>query len=346
MSIAFLKKEMLLTEREILIGKSLHIQDRLALIVSVTEQNEEIKLWVFHHQSGVEPRAHRLSEYATNRDEIMDRIADNRLPFPHIEAISIQGQALALVGSSIGSIGHNPTSYMKLQHFVEAGADLTAIEEIDLDELALGEYKLSANSPFPGIDQKKEMPITLRTAEIHQEALVEPSHCFSLTLGEQPVDARHSFSDPVDGNEIVFYLNRLTRYDLWAEQDGQMRDGSLRKAWIDSGLSEEQIAEMLSTHQKTLEKICPRDHDLLLLQYETEQDVQLCFHTAEFLDSRPKTNQGSSVGLIFSSDSKDSVHGRRCRTCELGAVPKDFGGVTNVELISWYRKIPCEQIEI
>lgn len=344
MSIAYLKEEMLLPERETVINKALELRGNRALIASITLQNDKIILWVFHHQPCDRAREEHIVDHMTNRDEILGRIDDDHTHSPHIREISIQGQELALSSSSIGGISHDHMSYMKLQHFVEAGVDFTSIEDIDLDELALGEYELEEGSPFPEIDPSKEMPVSLRFDEMQQELVVEPAPVFTLSVGEQ-ADTRHVFHNPVEDKPMTFYFDLLECHDLWKEHAEQQGDEKMRQAWREHGMSDEDIVVMLRQHEETLEQVCPRDCDLLLLHYEAENDAQLCFYTLQHLDSPPVIHEGNSVGILFGFSDEEGIHGHSRRVCNLGVIPKGYNKPTTLELVSWYRKIPGETVE-
>lgn len=344
MSISSIKSEILLPQKEFIIGRSFEIKGEKAFIVSITEQDGKIKLWVFmqfHNSHGAVSPA---LGYATQRDEITK--LSQRVTGPsHFSKITIQDITLPVSGSTVGVIENNHMNYMKLQHFIEARVDLSPIEEISFEELALGEFCIQENHPFPEIDGEKALSISLCIPEGFQQVMITPSLRFTLDIGEHPADKIYSFYDPEEKRDIEFYIDSVICRDIYEDTEQRFKDEAILKIWRENGLDNAAIAQMQEHNLEALEPICPRGHDLLIIQYETPMDIQLSFYTTEFLESKPKHSNSSSSMLLLSGN-EDSIHGHRVRNCTLASIPKDFRGPVEVELISWYRRIPEEQIKI
>jgi len=347
MSIFSIKPEMLLPEQEIILNKKLIIRNKPALIASITEQNGIVKLWVFQ-QIPESPYIDSIEEVeriecVTNRDEIWKRASRARIGFGNISEIVIQSVNLPFSQSSVGVFGYDYMKYMKLQHFIESGVDFSAIEDISFEELVLGEYQMDEGTAFPKINTETDMPVSLSIKGEPCESLVEPSHWFKLKTGE--LDISRSLLDPSDGNEIAYHIVRVVCHDIWKETAERMRDEETITAWKKQGLDEASIERAKATWPQSIERICPKGHELLILQYECLNDYQLNFYTTDFLLDRPK-NDGSSASAVFvgSGDVK-SRYGYPVRCCLLKTVPKGFDDEVEVELMSWFKHMPDEKID-
>jgi len=349
MSISSVKSEMLLPEQELIIGKQFELKGKPALITSITLQGGIIKLWIFQQiPKAVIAEAAEMEAVPciTNREEILRRTLQSRFGFKHISAITLQGISLPISRSSMSIVGHDPASYMKLQHFAEAGVNFSPIENVSFEELVLSEYQLAEGTAFPQIDTGTDIPVSLTLQEESVEVLIEPAHSFHLRTDVQLGGEAHSFRDPSDGREIVYSIDQIGCFDIWKGTQEHFLDEETIKVWREHGLDDTAIAQRKVHLQETTESLCPKGHEILVLQYECPDDLQLNFYTTDFLDSKPlHTGSCSSVGLIGSS-ADDSLHGHPVRSCQLKTVPKGFDEPVDVELISWYRRIPEERIEV
>lgn len=91
-------------------------------------------------------------------------------------------------------------------------------------------------------------------------------------------------------------------------------------------------------YMESFQEICPKDMNLAIVEYETQDDIQLNFYTKEYLDKKPVYKNSAST-VIFKSDKELGINGLRSRGCMLKPVKKDFYDSIDCELFSWYRKI-------
>ena len=340
MYISSLRQEALLPDSETVIGKSITIQGVTALIASITCQDEKKQLWIFHHQP--QPACDEMDfceMRKTNRGQTVARILGQGATLPYIASITMQGQTLYTCGSAGQYFGENWVAYMMLQHFMEKGVDLSSIEDIPLNELALIGYELQEGTPLPIFDPTKDAEICLTLSDSFREVLIDPPLYITLSIGEHASPAPYTFYDHEEKKNREFYINRIFLYDPWEEMEKLSSNETVQKQWRDSGMTEAQITELTKMQEQTTAQLCPKGQKMAVVQYETPDEIQLCFHTPQFLASAPNNNGCASVGFIFSNDDAKSLHGFTCRSDMLTTVPKDFHDTLDIELISWYRKI-------
>ena len=127
MNIASIMPEVLLPERELVIGKHLFYKEKPILIASITQQAGIIRLWVFQQVPDkplTDTSYAQPVECVTNRDEMQNRALYARFDLAHFSSIAIQGVELLITQSFTGIIERNTASHMRLQHFIETGVDL------------------------------------------------------------------------------------------------------------------------------------------------------------------------------------------------------------------------------
>lgn len=349
MSIADIRNGLLLPERETIINKYFELEGRPTVLASITEQDGEVKVWMFHRAdfSGLDITEWAADEpvFDSNRAKKIAEIESHRIISIDVLEFEIQGNLLRINASSYGPVEYMEHGLMKLQHFLESGIDLSPLEDTSFNELCLYEYRVEEGTPFPDIDTTQPIPAGIRIFAESRETLISPPQKFQLCIGEYPFDTAHFFSNPATGENIEFFIDRLISYDTRANTKAQFEDEANQAAWRKQGLDEAAIAEMQSHISEVYEILCPEGHELLLIQYESPSDVQLKFYATEYLDEAPEYKSSGVVGFIIESEEK-SKYGFHVRTDILVPVPKGFADTIEVELFSWYQDIPAMEINL
>jgi len=349
MTIADLKNEILLPEREFIINKSFLFEDHPAIFASLTMQNDEIKIWIFFHAGFINTDIDNSDDehvYETNRKEKTSLIQKQNRFHLNIQEVSVQGNILQISSSSGGPIEYHQAGFMHLQHFLEKGIDFSSFEDVPFDQFMIYEYIICEDTPFPFLDNTKPMPIVLKTAEDLCEVLVDAPQKFVLPIGEHLQESPYSYFDSEKGKHIDFYINRVIRYDIFEEYKSWFRDETSIATWQEQGLDEASITQMEQDVLESLKDICSKDQDLLLIQYETPKGIQLNFYTTEYLDTAPNHSSNGAVGLLWGAEETDSKYGYPVRTDVLKPVSKEFAESVEIELFSWYRTFPPMEIKI
>lgn len=359
-----LKKQMLLPTDEFIINKSVKIRDKEFLIIGITSQNEEIKLWIIMHDDSLKHRD-SFSEYdcdnyeeleyerervkkkslhsVTKREEMQEDILNSTSNFS-INEIEIQGKSMAFTSSSGTCLRDNAYDLcMALQHFVEKGLTVDLFDEYDTNDLMLYTYKQQDGEEFPKIDLSKPLDIKIKIAEDYNQILINKS--MTVNFGDI-LNEKHSFYDEEVNRSYDLYINKVENYDIWEEANKHFDSEHMKKVIKDANIGDEQLQEMKKDYYEFIEQTCPKGMYLAMIEYETEDDVQLNFYTKEFLDAKVEYKEGKCGILFFSPDNKTGPHGLKNRICMLKPVEKDFNRAIDIELFSWYKKIPEEIINL
>lgn len=334
-----LKQNMILPKKEIFINKIVNIRGIDVHLISITMEEHRNVLWAMYRLNE-EIDLEESIEYTSNRDKMINNISEKmNLPNIHISEIIIQKQKMTFSSSSAGPIHQmNYEGYMQLQHFIENGMITTNWDKVNLKHIVIAGYEQEKTEEFPIIDSSKELEVTLKVSEEFEDVLINQP--LRLEFDKIEKDDKFYFYDSIEKKNRIFYIDRIKHYDIWEEVNDKFEDAFIQD------FSKEQIKKMKEQYIDILEKICPKGMDLAIVEYETEDDIQLNFYSKEYLDARPVCNTSSPSAIILKSDKEVGNNGFKNRVCIIKPIEKDFNGSLDVELFSWVMKIPEEIITL
>jgi hypothetical protein len=338
-----LKQTMLLPEKEIFINKIVKIRGIDVHLISITQEAHRNVLWVLYQlpdnfYEGIS-YTERI-EYSSNREEMAHNVNEKRAEnYFYIAELTIQKQKMTFTSSSgSGFYRVNYEGYMQLQHFIEKGMDTTSWEDVNLSNVVIASYEQNEDEEFPEIDSSEELDIAIKINSEFKQVLVNQS--IKVEFGEMEKGKKIYFYNPIEKKHQFFYIDRLYHYDIW--QDAKEKFESERF----KALPKEQLKELKEQHLAYLEKNCPKGMSLVMLEYETEDGMQLDFYSKEYLDEKPAPKSSTGTVMFFTSDKKFGLNGFKSRVCMIKPVEKDFDGRIDVVLFSCYMEIPEENIKV
>lgn len=341
MFLSDLKQDMFLPKKEIFINKIIKIRGTDVQLISITSEDTEDNkniLWVMYSDERIDSEE-RIT-YPSNRDEMINNITQ-RMSFldMYISEITIQNQKMTFTSTRssrlYNSYDINYKKYMQMQHFMENGMVTTNWNDVDLADIVIVAYEQEENEEFPTIDLSKELDITLKIrSEIKQILINQP---ISIEVGEKEKKNKFYFYDSIEKKNRTFYINKMKNYDIWEDVNNNLEDELMQV------LPKEEAKQLKEQYIDGLDKICPIGMTLALLEYETEDGIQLDFYSKEYLDEISVSKDSVTI-MFFKPDEKVGINGFDNRVCMIKPVEKDFNGIIDVELFSWYMEIPEEII--
>lgn len=299
-----------------------------------------------------------------------------------IKEAVIRGQKLTFAGSSGSSIEEDDISeMMKLQYLLQQKIDFSIFDDMEMSSLFLYEYELK-ETPFfsegelthpDGMTSQTEQEpfsVILELDDEHVEKYIGRRYrmCFeqetakAQELFDSPKTAerqeafcdarsageRESFYDAQTGKEHYFYVNKLARHDVWAEIEAKDWHAHYKEISEKYGCDwdEAQLNEHKNAYLQAMEEMCPKGFVLAMVEYETEEDIQLVFYETDYLDQVPQPSSSMSSTMAIIGGERKGPHGLALRSCLLRAVPKTFDEPVTVELFSWYMRTPGGNIHI
>ncbi|MGH4118472.1 hypothetical protein [Clostridium sp.] len=338
-----LKQNMLLPIKEIFLNKAVKIRGIDVQLISITSEEHRNVLWAMYQlpcatYEGID--LEEKTDYTSNRDEMINNISKeiNSPPNIYISEIMIQNHKLTFISSSASPMCDiDYKGYMQLQHFIDNGMVTTNWDEINLANIVIATYVQNESEKFPTIDLSKKLDITLKISTECKQVLINQP--IRLNFGEIEKGTKFHFYDSIEKKNHIYYIDKIEHYDIWEDANRIFKHERM------PNFPKEQIAQMKEDYLNNLGEICPKGMNLAMLEYESENNVQLNFYSKEYLDERP-IRKDSSFGMCFTSDKKLGTNGFESRTDMIKPVEKDFNGSIDVELFSWFMQIPEELITI
>lgn len=338
-----LKKSMIFPKKEILINKIVRIKGRDVHLISINLEENRNVLWTMYklpYCLNEATYAAEIPEYVSNRDEMMSNISNEMSSYyVHISEITIQKQKMTFSSSRASYMyGMGYEGYMQLQHFIEIGMSTTNWDEVDLGKLAIVAYVQNQSEEFPSIDLSAELDITLKVDRESKQVLINQPMRFEF--GEMEKGNRFYFYDSFEKKNRFFYIDKVGHNDIWEETNH-----IFESEWMKS-LPQEQIKQMKEEHMAYLEEICPKGMNLAILEYESEDDIQINFYSKEYLDKKPVHDTSALALAFFTLHKEIGINGFRRQVSMIKPVKKDFNGSIDVELFSRFLEIPEEIIKV
>ncbi|OWR32548.1 hypothetical protein CDO73_02790 [Saccharibacillus sp. O23] len=341
-----LKDMMLLPDREILLNRLVKINNNDILLIAITSERGIHKLWtlrrfpdyLYEEQPADEPQ-----EPLSNRDRVQQSLQGDTIfedQEDHISKMIIQDRLMTFNGMEARfCTEQDHETYMRLQHFVEKGVDLSGFAEAELYRLFLTSYMQDSSEPFPDLDLNKELDIALRFDRTFRRIplQVEP---IVLEYGHSPQAIRRSFYDSVHEENRSFYMYGWTHYDVWGEYEEMLARP------CSPGFTDEEWQQVKEQRRSSLLAICPEGKNLARIEYEVEGDIQLDFYAKDYLDAEAlSTSYPSPMSVAFGPTSEKSDVRKRQKAM-IGPIDKTFNGSLVVELLSYHAEFPEITIEL
>ncbi|WP_432664414.1 hypothetical protein R9X47_28290 [Wukongibacter baidiensis] len=330
-----LKQQMLLPKEEYIINQRVNIRGLDVLLLSFTIDKDKNRMWMMYENKELLKdnfdNEYR-KEFMTNRERLLHSLEWNsRDKNFYIREMEIQGQTVRFGSSISGPIDDmNKERLMQLQHFTENGLIFDEWDDAKLESLVIAEYTQRDGDVAPSISSAEELSVVLHISKSSREVAIQRP--FKVKFGKQKVGTKVTYYDDTLGTDNYFFINEICSYDIYEDvvkKAEQIEDTNTRE-------------KMLKHFNEAMESICPRDKKLLVIRYETVDNIQLKFMMRNYLEAKPVYNSSASaIGFIGKSD-ETGINGYKLRECMLRPVDKDFDGELEVELFTRFLEIPEE----
>ncbi len=300
--------------REVLIGREIDVLGKKALLLSLREVDEmedgdlvrAVKLAVLHEEALEEDEDwfdnEEEEEDQTNRQwliEMMD--TEEEVSATDIDAFVVNGVRYEVLESDTSFL-EDPLyeEGMLARHFVEQGIIPDIWLEKDLDQLAIAEHTVE-----PGIlrvDWNADiLNVSAEISEPDQEFLV--GKIIKCACGHYDVPKEFSIKDP-QGLDTKVRIHGVYLHDIWSDA-----------ACLEMDFSE-------------LEELCERDERLLVVEYSTDEELNLQFYTKDYLDASVDDDMEDigAWGVFLETPYRTSV---------VDVVSADFDEEVEIELLSY-----------
>lgn len=335
MKINDLKSMTFLPEREYVINKKMNIRGFEVILLSLTSDNGKNALWLMYKNScetdTIGPPAYGFKTGLSNREHRLNQLK-NRMAFCgfSIKSIEIQGQTINFNSfRSILIYDGDIAGISKLQHFLKQGLVPEEWGATELKNIAIMECVQKENELMPHLDTSKDMPVAVQIGASTEEVFIQSP--FRAKIGEYEKGTKISYHDPLLNKESFFYLNSVQAMDI--------------RAQMQENLDKIENSELKETYIKQVDEFCSKTKNTVMVNYETEENIQLSFFTKGYLEASPVLSN-SSMGIVLISQKGEEVgiNGFRQRHDTLELQDEAFDKELELELFSRFVTIPEETV--
>lgn len=351
MNIGFLRETLASITHVKPLGRTFEINEVLYHLVGLVRYGDVLKLAVLHYDENFAEEAELFDEIAeawevnevsakeeTNREFLRQNLNNHNGQRIH----ALQSIRFGEMEFSISEMETTPCDWQNwdipvlLTEFLRQGWDPTGIDYQQIDNLFLTFARLEGEyASLPEIGENPEIRLTFRKEYISH--LVE--HPVILPVGTD-YQGRLSFAGKYTGGSHWVHINRVYLMDIWEEMGKVFNDPSVIEQF-----SAAELAEHKELFERQLREICPPGMYFPVIEYESEEDLSLQFHTGEWLDATPECTN-SCMGFSFKGEKKTGVLGLPLKVALIQEpMPQDCQ-VINAELFSFNLAMQQEEIII
>ncbi|MDD4781214.1 MAG: UPF0158 family protein, partial [Tissierellia bacterium] len=259
-------------------------------------------------------------------------------PFRPIKSVSIDEMEF-----EINVTENRPLSFkdgesvLFLSELLRNGWNPEDIDYQSIDMLLLTSIEFAGDfAVIPEFDDNVKLHFNMNKDNVSY--LVEQTVTLTVN-GEYP--EKLWFKNKEDSEEHWAQINRVYLLDIWADMEKNLSDPKL----LDH-MNKEQINEARRNIEKSLIEVCPKGMYYPVIEYESEDDISLEFHTREFLDSKPVHHENGSIGFIIRPDKPTGILGKKLKSAIIQEPVLGNTDIIEAELFQYHRTVTLEDINL
>lgn len=343
-------------DEEAVIGKTFQNEKISGNFIAITREEETLKAWFLiygeekplaEEEEDSKKLHNKLKKGTlTNEKQLLSEQETEIKLVDSLEAVVINGKRFTFQSAESRRImEHSWDAYLLLAHFLEKIPFFGELEEIELEDMSLleleveGEYEKIPKECFES--KKGKATILLENEPVYKRFSINKKVTFQV--GENQ-EVNLSFQDKESKTRYEAVIERVSLYDVWAEEEKRFEGEQLEK-YLEH-MTMEEVREMKGYFFKALEETCPKGMYLPVVEYEATEDIILDFYSIEFLQQKVEVHKGScnTMAFMIRPDKETGLHGGKLHTAVLSPVPKDTKEIPS-KLLWLQKKVPVENIK-
>ncbi len=321
MKFSDIKNDVIVPKSQHIIDKKVIVDDKEFHILSAYEDDNCVKIIILNVEDEILDDNENFNVICnrTHREELVSKVKYQRSSNLEIKDLYFDDKKVSMSGSSTGGGLPNHYDYFMISYIANLGIDLEYLDDILFSNIIVATYRLSEKSlESLNLDKVKILKITRRPS--FETKLVNFDYRLSLNKNE------YSFID--ENKEKQTFKARLIEYDIWAEVP--MLEEMHKELYEKLDDKEKELYKK-PDYENLYNDICPKGMNLLCVVYES--DVQLNFHTKQYLNTKVDMSSSSSSSRVFFK--RDEETGERI--CILEPTYKNKVDCLEVELFSMVK---------
>lgn len=325
------------------VNREFELDERTHLFAMMCRKNGEPRAFIFSHWSSEDdPQQEEQSENETNRMSIYRGLQREQNALMSAKSFELCGKRLDIISANSTVMDYD-NALIKgtalITMMLQKGVNFGELEKCPPSNMRLYEFVLDEASElsFPG---SRENPGDKFAINFGRISVTVPVKQKLTAQFNQAKTRKYVLNDEMGTETIEFFVDGLIVYDIWDEAETRFDTPRFVERF-----SEEERARIKKDYIEHLPDICPQGMCLAVLEYETDDDIQLQFYSERFLAQKPEHKSSASF-LMLKAEKELGPNGRRLRACVLEPVPKDADGEIEIELVNYYKHFPESRIEL
>ncbi|MBP7222336.1 MAG: hypothetical protein KBA50_03710 [Sedimentibacter sp.] len=328
-----------------IIGKTVEINGVICSIAGIVRYGQKLRLVIFEYDEVYRQKVEEMEmsepcevrEQETNRSILKGRgRIETTNPFRTIKSVCIDEMEFEIsVTESRFLSFKDGESVLFLSELLRNGWNPESIDYQSIDMLFLTSIEFAGDfDKVPGLDDNAKLHFIMSKDNVSY--LVEQA--LTLTVnGEYP--EKLLFKNKEDSEEHWVQINKVYLMDMWSDMERNFSDPKLLEQ-----MTKEEIDEAKRNIEKSFIEVCPKGMYYPVIEYESEDDISLEFHTKKFLDSKPVHHGNGSIGFIIRPDKATGILGRELKAAIIQEPVLGNTDIIEAELFQYYKTVTPKEI--
>ena len=328
-----------------IIGKTVEIDGVVCNIAGIVRYGQNLRLIILEYDEVYRQKVEEMElseqckvrQQETNRSILKGRgRIEAAQPFRLIKSVFIDEMEFEInVTESRFLSFKDGESVLFLSELLRNGWNPEGIDYQSIDMLFLTSIEFAGDfTEIPEFDDNAKLHFTMNKDS--SSYLVEKP----VTL---TVNGKYSeklwFKNKEDSEEHWAQINKVYLMDMWGEMEKSFSNPKLLE-----NMTKEQIDEAKRCIEKSITEVCPNGMYYPVIEYESEEDISLEFHTKKFLDSKPVNHGNGSIGFIIRPDKQTGILGTKLKAAIIQEPVLGNTDIIEAELFQYHKTVTPKDI--
>jgi hypothetical protein len=328
-----------------IIGKTAEIDGVVCNIAGIVRYGQKLRLIILQYDEVYQQKIEEMEmsepcevrQQETNRSVLKGRgRIEATQPFRPLKSVSIGENEFEINVTENGCLNlQDGESVLFLSELLRNGWNPEGVDYQNIDMLFLTSIEFASDfAKIPEFDENDRLHFAMNK-DVVPYLIEQPA---TLTVnGEYPEKLWFKNKEGIE--EHWAQINRVYLMDIWGDMEKNFSDPKLLEQ-----MTKEQIDEAKRNIEKSFIEVCPKGMYYLVIEYESEDDISLEFHTKEFLESKPLHHGNGSIGFIIRPDKATGILGTKLKAAIIQEPVSGSTEIIETELFQYHQTVNLKDI--
>ena len=345
MNIKYIQKLLSRIDEIKIIGKTTEIDGVVCSIAGIVRYGQKLRLVILEYDEVYRQKVEEMElsepcevrQPETNRSILKGRgRIEAAQPFRPIKSVFIDEMEFEINVTENRLLSFKDgESVLFLSELLRNGWNPEGIDYQSIDMLFLTSIEFAGDFvEIPEFDDNVKLHFNMNNDNISY--LVEQPVILNVN-GEYP--EKLWFKNKEDSEEHWVQINKVYLMYIWGDMEKSFSSPKLSE-----NMTKEQIDEARRNIERSFIEACPKGMYYPVIEYESEEDISLEFHTKKFLDSEPVHHGNGSIGFIIRPDKPTGVLGTKLKAAIIQEPILGNRDIIEAELFQYHKTVTLEDI--